>query len=185
MFEVFFEDIADDEREFRHAVWQLSGFVIREGTIFQDLVTGDRRAESQREIDKMRTRIRNTAFFVSLTAGQQKAALRGDRQPGAFSGRLRRAGFAPETVHTIRRYLSGFVHSDGLAGAQIIQANSAAQQIAFIESCMRMMMVVISKMILEYKKAFTSAEAWYLAKPQAAHLADVYSGAGSLLDLLR
>jgi len=185
MFEVFFENIPDDEQEFRHAVWQLSGFVIREGTVLQDLVIPERRAESQGQIDEMRTRIQNTAFFASLTTGQQNAVLRGERQPRAFEDRLGRAGFAHETVRTIHRYLSGFVHSDGLAGVQIMWAVSAARQIAFIESHMRIVMVVMAKMIREYRKAFPSAEAWCLAKAQAAHLADVYSGAGALLDLLR
>jgi hypothetical protein len=54
----------------------------------------------------------------------------------------------------------------------------------FVEALMRIVMVVLARMIREYKEAFPSAKAWYLAKPRAAHLADVYSGAGALLDLL-
>lgn len=185
MFEVFLEDIDDDEREFRHAAWLLYGFVIRENTILQDEVTAGRRAESQRQIDEMRTRIQNTAVFASLTGPQQGEVLGGNRLPKEFRARLRRAGFAPQTVRVIHRYLSGFVHSDGLAGAQIIWAVSAEQQIGFIESLMRIVMVVMAKMIREYRRVFPSAEAWHLAKPQAAQLADVYSGAGALLDLLR
>jgi hypothetical protein len=185
MFEVFLEDIVDDEREFRHAVWLLAGFVIRENADLQDAATVERRAESQRQIDELRTRIQNTPAFASLTVRQQNAALRGDRRPGAFRARLRRAGFAPQTVRTIHQYLSAFVHSDGLAGAQILWATSAGQQIEFIESQMRIVMVVMAKMIGGYGRVFPSAEAQCLAAPQAAYLADVYSGAGALLDLLR
>jgi hypothetical protein len=55
MFEVFFEPTTDDEREFRHALWLLSGFGIREKGAPAVAIDGDCVAQSQREIDEMRS----------------------------------------------------------------------------------------------------------------------------------
>ena len=85
----------------------------------------------------------------------------------------------------MRRYLSGFVHADGLAAAQIEQLKTAREQVAALETSMRIVMVVMAKTVHQYRRVFPSAEAWCLAKPRAAYLAEVYSGAGALLDLLK
>jgi hypothetical protein len=183
MFEVFFEKITDDEREYRYAIWKLSGLVIREiGCVRGRAPNTGAIAASQQEIDTLRARIQKTVYFAGLTQGQQRAALRGKRSPGRFADRLRRAGFAPGVVRAVHQYLSGFVHSDGLASMQGIQANTKAKQTRFIESSMGLVMMVMARMIRKYREVFPSAEAWCLAKPEAAYLAEVYAGAGALLD---
>ena len=175
MFELFFEPVTDDEREFRHALWLLSGFVIREDYVPYDPTLKDRIANSQREIEEMRARIESTATFASLTDRQKRKALKGKRSVRDFKERARAAGLGPETIRLMYRYFSGYVHSDGLSAAQIIQAETKEEQIEFIESCMRIVMIAMSKMFLEYKRIFPSAEAWCLAKPKASLLAETWS----------
>lgn len=182
MFELFFEPITDDEREFRHALWLLSGFVIREDHVPYDPTLKDRVANSQREIEEMRARIQSTTTFASLTDRQKRNALKGKRPGKDFKERARAAGFGPESIRRMYQYFSGYVHSDGLSAAQIIQAETKDAQIEYIEGSMHLVMIVMSKMILEYKKIFPSAEAWCLAKPKALILAEVWSEAARRLE---
>ena len=81
MFEVFFEPPTDDEREFQHALWLLSGFAIRERTGPTEIIDDKRIAQSQQEIEEMRDRIRNTNKFASLSDKQQRWVLKGKRDP--------------------------------------------------------------------------------------------------------
>ncbi len=182
MFELFFEPVIEGEREYRHALWLLSGFVIREDFIPFDPTLKDRIADLQEEIEEMRARIEGTAVFASLTDRQKKAVLAGKRLPEAFKDRAKAAGFGPETIRTIQQYLSGYVHSDGLSAAQVVAVKTKEEQIAFIESYMRIVMMVLSKMILEYKKMFPSAEAWCMAKPKALLLAEKWSRVAHLVE---
>ncbi len=179
MFELFFESVTDDEREFRHALWLLSGFVIREDYVPFDPSFRNRIAKSQQDITKMRTRIRNTLTFASLTEKQKRQVLKGNRSPKKFEERVKAAGFGPDIIRQMYSYFSGYIHSDGLSATQIIQAETKEQQLEYIQGCMNIAMIIMSKMILEYKKLFPSAEAWCIAKPKAFILAEVWSEASS------
>ncbi len=57
MFEVFFEPANDDDLEYAHALWQLSGFIIRENYIPSDpSLTGDY-VRAQEDIKGIRERL--------------------------------------------------------------------------------------------------------------------------------
>jgi len=141
MHEVFFEPIADDEREYRHALWFLSGFALRE-----EIVTNDP------TLALMRERISKTAHFASLTDSQKRKLLgKGEVQSPQFSKRAEAAGFGPVTITRMRKYLSSYVHSDGLSATQIMDANTPKKQAAYIDNCMILIMMVMSKMILDYQ----------------------------------
>ena len=177
MFEVFFEPDNDDEREFRHALWQLSGFVIREewvATRTQSQVAGQ-----IEEIQKMRDCLQDTKKFSSLKPGEQREVLKGKRKRDWVST-AQAAGFGKQTIRLIYRYQSGYVHADGLSGAQIISLQTP-QQIEFIESQMHIVMIVLSKMIYQYAEKFPEARAICAGNPDAFHKAKVWSGAAEIL----
>jgi len=67
MFELFFEQISDDEREFRHASWMLEGLVIRENLVPLDPTLVEKMAQSQLEIEKLRARIKKTDAYQLLS----------------------------------------------------------------------------------------------------------------------
>ncbi len=176
MYELFFEPVQEDEREFRHASWLLAGFVIREGVRPSSTIDGDRVAELQREIEEMRRRIQRTEMFALLTDKRKRRVLKGMRASRSFEKRVRAAGFGPKTIGLIgQRYLSGYVHSDGLSAAQISGAKTAEEQIQHIEPRMSLVIMAMAKMILEYKRLFPSAEACCMAKPAALVAAEKWS----------
>jgi len=181
MFELFFEAITGDELEFRHAYWQLSGFVVREDYTL-DSIHQSRVAQSKREIQEMRCRIKRTATYASLTPRLKRRCLAG-KMPGThIKKRLEAAGLPPQLTGTLYRYLSGYTHSDGLSGVQLMQAKTKEDQLRFIDTNMDMLMMTMAKMILEYKRLFPSAQAWCLEKPEASLLAEAWSDIAAYLE---
>jgi hypothetical protein len=180
MFEVFFEPATDDEFEFSHALWQLSGFIIREKFPLSDPVFQNQVTKSQQEIQEMRERLRHTEKFSSLKHGEQEDVLKGKRRRN-WASLARAAGFGEQTIRQIYSYHSGYVHADGLSGTQIVSLKTAQDQIEFIEAHMHTVMIVLSKMILQYAEKFPEAKAMFDKNPGTAHIAKVWSGAASFL----
>jgi hypothetical protein len=177
MFEVFFEPTTDDEFEFKHALWLLSGFVLRE-----DFVSLDPIIQSQftKEIQVMRTRLQKTKKYESLKPSEQRKVSKG-MAIRSWKAIAKAAGFGELTIQQVYAYYSGYVHADGLSGTQIVTAKTAQDQVEHIEIHMRTIMIVLSKMILDYAKKFPEAKAACDKNPETFYLAEVLSGAASHL----
>jgi hypothetical protein len=185
MFEVFFEPATDDERNFRHAHWLLSGLIVREGFLPGEPVPPNQVFRSQQEIEELRERIRNTQAFASLSHSQQRQVLRG-RSTRHLAERARAAGFSEGYWSIVYPYLSAYAHADGLSGIQIMGAETREEQIRFIDSSMHVaVMPSLSKMILSYADSFHESEAVCNAKPDAFHWANVYSEVARRMKLSR
>ncbi len=78
-------------------------------------------------------------------------------------------------------YYSGYVHADGLSGTQIVTAKTAQDQVEHIEIHMLTIMLVLSKMILDYAKKFPEAKAACDKNPDVYYRAEIWSGAASRL----
>lgn len=180
LFEVFLEPTTEDEAEFNHALWQLSGFVIREDFIPSDPRLQERVPNLQKEIQEMRTRLQKTTKFRSLKPGEQRDVLKGKRKRD-WPSVAEAAGFGEQTIRRWYSYYSGYVHADGLSGAQIVSVQTAQDQIEFIEMHMLTVIVVLSKMILGYAKKFPEARAVCDNNPNTFYLAEIFSRAASLL----
>lgn len=186
MFEVFFEPTGDDERSFRHAHWQLSGLVVREGLLFENTVSLDRVFQSQQEIETLRERIRNTSRFASLTPKQQAQVLEGRKLNRSRADLAKAAGFSEDLLGMVYSYQSGYVHADGLSGMQIMASTTQEEQIRFIDSSMRVaIMPSLSKMILSYATTFPQARAVCERHANAFWWARLYSESARLLKLKR
>lgn len=178
LFEVFFEPANDDEFEFQHALWQLSGFIVRENYIPSDPTLQSQFANAQQEIQGFKNRLQKTAKFASMTPGERKEILKGKRKRD-WTSVANAAGFGEQTIRRMYAYYSGYVHADGLSGVQIVIAKTAQEQIEHIEFHMVTMMVVMSKMIVEYAKKFPEAKAVCDKNPDAFYRADVLAQAVS------
>lgn len=176
LFEVFFEPTNDDEFEFRHALWQLAGFIIRENFIPSDPSLRNQLGNAQEEIHEMRTRIRETETFKTLTDGQQKQVLKG-RRVRAWRDVAKAAGFGEQTIRQMYAYYSGYVHSDALSAVQVIDAKTANEQIEYIDSHMRTLMIVMSKMIVDYANKFPETREVCDKNPQVFYQAEVLTQA--------
>ncbi len=180
MFEVFFEPTTEDEFEFNHALWLLSGFVIRENFFPSDPTLQSQIANAQKEIQEMRTRLQRTKKYKSLSLDIQKKVLKGEGIR-SWKSVAKAAGFGEKTVQRMYAYYSGYVHADGLSGTQIVAARTAQDQIEHIEIHMRTIMIVLSKMIIDYAKKFPEAKAACDKNPDAYYRAEIWSGAASRL----
>jgi hypothetical protein len=178
LFEVFFEPTTDDEFEFSHALWQLSGFIVRENYVPSDPALQSKFANAQQEIQDLRNRLQKTAKFATMTPGEQKEVLKGKRKRD-WTSVVNAAGFGQQTIWRIYAYYSGYVHADGLSCVQIVTANTADEQIEHIEFHMVTMMVVMSKMIVEYARKFPEAKEVCDKNSDTFYLADVMAQAVS------
>ena len=180
LFEIFFEPVTEDEFEFNHALWLLSGFVIRENFAPSDPTLQEQMAKAQEEIQEMRDRLQKTEKYKSLKPGEQRKILKGEGIR-SWKSVAKAAGFGEETIKRMYAYYSGYVHADGLSGAQIVAAQTAQDQLTHIEIHMRAIMIVLSKMILDYAKKFSEAKVVCDKNPDTFYKAEIWSGAVSLL----
>ena len=157
LFEVFIEPENDDEFEFRHALWQLSGFIVREGLAPTDPSLEEAAIEAGHDIEYLRDRIRSTQAYKSLTRRQQSNVLNGRRTRNWKEVALS-AGFGLQFIRRIYSFYSGYVHADGLSGTQIMGATTAEEQKFHIKMHMFTLLLVMSKMILDYASKFDEAE---------------------------
>lgn len=171
LFEVFFEPASDDDSEFAHALWKLSGFVLRE--------TYDPTGPTPPEVQALRARLQNTGRFRSLTLPQQRDTLRG-RRDRDWSAVARAAGFGENTLRMLYKYYSGYVHADGLSGAQIADADTLKVQREHAFRHMQVVMIVLAKMILNYADRFAESRQVCGKRPTTYYLAQIYSGAAGM-----
>lgn len=180
MFEVFFQPATDDDFEFNHALWQLSGFIIREKYPISDLEYQEQMVDSKEEIEEIKERIKNTQKFETLKSGEQRSVLKGKRRRD-WSYVAREAGFGEQFIRQVYGYQSGYVHADGLSGAQIESLPTREEQIEFIEIQMRIVQVVLAKMVVQYAEKFPEAQSVCEDNREVFRVAKVLSGAARLL----
>lgn len=180
MFEVFFEPKTDDDFEFHHALWQLSGFIIRVDYTPADPRLQDEFTKAQNEIQEMKSRIQNTEKFKSLKSGEQRDVLKG-KGLRSWKSVAKAAGFGEKTIQKMYTYYSGFVHADGLSATQIMAAQNRQDQVEHIEIHMRVIMLVLSKVIVEYAGKFPEAQTVCNNDPDAYQRAVIWSEVASRL----
>ncbi|MBL8097839.1 MAG: hypothetical protein JNK81_01580 [Anaerolineales bacterium] len=185
MFELFFETISDDEREFRHACWLLNGLVIRENFTPINPEHNNKIKNSQIQIKKLRERIQDTKVYRYLSDKNKKRVLQGKSVPRELETRLKKAGFAPLTTQKMYQYLSSYIHSDGLSAIQLMDLKTRESQEKNIDGFMNISMIVMSKMILAYSNLFDTAKIACMDRPEAFQLANMYSNVASQLDEIK
>jgi hypothetical protein len=117
------------------------------------------------------------AFRTNRNAGCSKGNR--VRDPGKSDSRL--LVFGAETFQQSYGYLSGYMHADGLSGAQIIQAEARQAQLAYLEGAMHIVMAVMAKIIVQYAQLFAPARTVCNANQEAFRLAKVWAGGASLV----
>ena len=157
MFEVFFEPTTNDEKGFRHALWLLSGFIIHEKYPVTSSEYKSDSDEAQIQIQEIRNRIINTHTYQQLSPSHQKEILKGKRVLN-WERIAKKAGFSLKTFRQLFSFQSSYIHSDGLSGTQIITAKTSADQIELLEIQMKVTMIIMSKMILDYIRFFPESK---------------------------
>lgn len=157
MFEVYFMPKTEDEFEYNYSLWMLSGLVLREDYEPSDPEYKKKYEEAKKEIEGFRDRIISTNIYKSLSTPQQKEVLRGKRKRD-WKRLASEAKFGEKSIRKWYSFYSEYVHAGGLSGIQLKSAQNKRDQIEFIDSQMRTVMIVLSKMILEYANKFPEAK---------------------------
>jgi hypothetical protein len=180
LYDVYFGPTSDDEFEFEHATWKLAGFVIRENYKPSDPTFKNNYKTSQEQIHEIRERIKKTARFQSLKPNQQKSVLQGKR----IKNRKRTgesAGFGEKVLTLLYKYYSGYVHADGLSASQIMASETREEQIKMFKFHMLFMMILLSKLIVEYAKRFPESAQACQNKLEVFTHAKVYAASANFL----
>lgn len=180
MYEVFFEPESDDDFEFNYLLWQLAGFVVREGWEPTEPELHDAYVQAQADIEELRNRIRATERFASLTRKQKKAVLKGKRIRRKMDV-AESAGFGQEMVSRLWSYYSDHAHSGGMAAGEIFEAKTLADQREMIQIHIVTTAIVLSKMILSYANQFEQAMAISQEFKKTFDKAQVLSGSIALV----
>jgi len=180
MFEVFVAPGTDDEREFRHACWLLSGFVLRERWQPSSRVA-EKFAAAKKDIQQMRSRIKATEVYHGLTPGKKKRVLERGRLARPLRQRLTEAHFGMATWSNEYAYQSSHVHADGLSAVQVKSAATREEQAWLMQPQMEIAKVAMSKMICDYVAMFPESREVAEANPQTYTSAQVFSGAARAL----
>ena len=158
LFEVFFEPTSDDEFEFRHALWQLSGFIVLEDFVPSDPSLNQDYLQAQQDIAILRQRITQTKHFIQLNSKQKKEILQGKRVR-KWHDIAHSAGFGIQFIRRIYALYSSYVHADGLSASQIFAAETADKQREYIQNDMLTLLLLMSKLIVEYTRRFPESKA--------------------------
>jgi hypothetical protein len=180
-YEVFIEPKNDDDFEFAYCLWHLSGKVMLED--YEPIVeTPEEKLEKIRiEIKELRDRIKITKAYESHTEKQQPQILKGkdfrDRYDIASS-----AGLSPNFIRMVYKYYSGFVHSDGYTSGQLFSAETIHQQRNFAEFHLNMLMILVSKFILNFTEKFKQSSYLLDLNPGVHSIAYTWSEVGARFD---
>lgn len=178
MFEVFFEQKSEDDFEFNHALWLLSGFVLRENIVPTDPKLRGAYVNAQKEISELRNRIQETKRFSRLKPSEQRKVLSGQRKRD-WPSLAKESGFSERMIRHIYSYFSSYVHADGLSSTQIVSATTRQDQMTMMKSQMSVVMITMSKLIIAYADRFPEAKTACDMNAGAFHLAQVLSGAAN------
>lgn len=180
---VFLDPKTEDLFEFRFNAWMLAGLAKRERYPFQ-LAEHQAQMTAEKPLyESYRKAIRQTTRFKNLKKRKkglktQQMVIRGKKwRFHTWVEIATRAGFGPEYSRSLYDYLSDHAHSGSLAVLQVSEAQSPEVQLAYINSSLRMIMVVLCKMIGSFTERFPKAAQGLQADPEAAHICGVLTEA--------
>ncbi|MBI5965384.1 MAG: hypothetical protein HY863_18055 [Chloroflexi bacterium] len=156
LFEVFMMAQSDDEFEFDYCLWHLSGRVIHENITPTDPTLFDEYKSALVDIADLRSRIQQTAKFSTLTIKQKAVVLKGVRKR-TWKDVAEKAGFGVDFIRKIYSFNSSYVHADGLSASQLMSAQSKVDQEFHTQIHLLTILIVMSKMILNYAEKFSEA----------------------------
>jgi hypothetical protein len=180
LYDVYFGPSSENEFEFEYATWKLAGFVIRENYVPSDPAFKNDYETSQKQIHEIRERIKKTKKIQSLKPNQQKSVLQGKRIKNR-KRTAKAAGFGEKTLTLLYKYYSGYVHADGLSASQIMASETRKEQVKMFKFHMIFMMILLSKLIVEYAKRFPESAKACLNKLEIFTHAKVYAISANFL----
>jgi hypothetical protein len=183
LFEVFFESKDVDLLEYRHAVYQIDGFAIRENQIkrkpnaYFDISELPKIEHQIREIEDMRDRVKKTQHYQTLDKNQRDSSLKGSLCPKrGIEVVAESAGFKSSFFQKAYVILCSYTHGDALSVAQIHDAKTDEERDAYMRLSMATAMMVLSRLILNYAEKFPQAKVIFDSNPNRSKLVKIIKG---------
>jgi len=169
-FEVYINPSNDDEFEFNYCLWHLSGISFLEN--YEPIIeTPEEKIEEMNsQIEHFRDRIASTDTFSKLKKGKQHEVLKGIRRRD-WKEVASSADIGYKFVRMVYKYYSGFVHSDGFTSKHLFSAESLVQQKNLGGLHFKIIMIALSKFILDYSSKFKKAKIILEDYPKAYQIA--------------
>ncbi len=164
-----------EEKAFRHAVWELSGFLAKQrAPVCTD--EGKRKVQSELPlIEDLRSKIQASPIFKARNKEFQKQANAGKWKLGKQWVDLAvEASFHKKYFEGVYCYLCDYAHSGGLSLLQINQTDTAVLQREHVENTHGVCLLIMAHFIFSYSNIYQEALITLENKPELKRLAASY-----------
>lgn len=153
-FYFIFRDSKDvNEREFRFLIWDLAGYLERQGFIAELEESRKTKNKEKLELDSLVVKIRDHQYFRSLDTREQARVLNSNWKFGKSIPELAElAGFDKEYFGTIYSYLCGYSHNSRNSVMQVYQAKDLLKQKVQAKSEIGLVIIILANFIKEYSQ---------------------------------
>jgi hypothetical protein len=186
MYEVFFESLDDDVLEYRHATYQIEGLKIRENYLPRnpDPETMRKAEEAIKTLETIRERIKKTNTYKDrLDHNQRKSSLNGTICPSRKAPQIAQAaGFSKSFSEFIYAFQSDYTHGGALSVSQIAAASDDITKQTLMLMSSVLVMMVLSKLILNFQAKFTEARNVCFDYPHTMKLVEMLSSVAGEID---
>lgn len=150
-----------DEKEFRHSVWKLGGFLDRQRFV---VTTAEGRAKIHEEkllMEKLKKKIETDPTYLKLPTPRQKDAIKGKWRLGKqWVDIAENSGTHKQFFISLYAYLSSFAHSGHLGLLQLSQANERHIQASLANLYTSVNLTLMSHFIISYCDLFKEAQSF-------------------------
>lgn len=144
---IFYLPEVEEEFEYRHNVWVMSGLLDRQGFYpVENLIEENRQKliSDKIQIEELKLKIKSDERFVNLTEKQKNKVLEGVWRFDSWTEIAVKIGLSEKRIKMIYSYLCGQAHSGGLSGIQYTHAVTQQEQLPpdeFVEPLIALILV--------------------------------------------
>ena len=152
---IFCDSKNQSEREFRYLVWDLAGYIERQGFLVELKESRRIKEKELNELNEVKKKIRSHQYFNSLSDSLKNRVLNGDWKMGnKIPDVAEKAGFSKEYIGTLYSYLCGHSHTSRASAMQVYQAEDFQMQKELAVSEVGIATILISCFLFDYSTLF-------------------------------
>jgi hypothetical protein len=158
---IYIQPVTMEEKEFRHDVWKLGGFLDRQRFM---VTTAEGKAKIQEEkllSVKLKKKIETDPIYIKLPTPRQKDAIKGKWRLGKqWVDIAENSGIHKQFFISLYAYLSSFTHSGHLGILQLAQANERHIQASLANLYTYVNLTLMSHFLISYCDFFKEAQSF-------------------------
>jgi hypothetical protein len=148
---IFIDPESKSEREFRFLIWDLAGYLERQGFNVELAVNRVKKMKELEDIEKLKERIKVHPKYLELTPNEQNKVLNSNWKFGKKIPELAKiAGFDEEHFGTIYSFLCGYSHNSRNSVMQVYYAKDHKTQQDLSKPEIAIATIILSNFIRSY-----------------------------------